>query len=38
MTGQLRVLFIFDMAPHLTPPEALITALTSGLNAYEAGS
>ncbi len=39
-SDKLRVVLIFDIwHPHLTPPErALITALTSGLNAYEAGS
>ena len=39
-SDQLRVVFIFDIwHPHLTPPErALITALTTGMDAFVAGS
>lgn len=38
-SDKLRVVLIFDIwHPHLTPPErAMITGLTAGLNAFEAG-
>ena len=38
-SDKLRVVLIFDIwHPHLTPPErTMITALTAGLNAFEAG-